>query len=84
MKLTLSGEDQEFFESWKQGYHREEDAVRFIKTHLLTREQKLYLFEQDLDVYDLLNGRITGEQEAAVEKMFVDWNEKLGHHMFGF
>lgn len=60
--------------------------VQAIKIHLITPAQKKILFKYDLSIEDTLNGRYGGKkgEEAAVEKMYKQWNEKLGFNNFGF
>lgn len=62
----------------------EEHAVEFVKAHLRTPEQKKWLDEQDLSIEDVFNGRFGAGQEEYVEKMFDEWNTKLGRKHFGF
>jgi hypothetical protein len=65
---------------------QEESAlVAAIRVHLLTEEQRKWLFDADLSVEDLLNGRYTDATEQGVLKLFKTWNEQLNAPgMFGF
>ena len=62
----------------------EEYAVQAIRNHLLTDAQKRQLFDADLSIEDMLNGRFGLSREGLVKDMFADWNEKLGETQFGF
>jgi len=73
-------------ESWDEvcGYHDDEHwIVDAIKAHLLTPQQRQWLFEHDLSVEDLLNGRYGGDLEEEIYKIYDDWNKKLGFKEFG-
>jgi len=70
---------------WEEecGYNEAEHyLVSAIKKHLLTEEQRKELFEYNLSIEDILNGRYTGDEEPVVLKMYKDWNEKLGWKEF--
>ena len=58
-------------------------VVAIIKQHLQTDEQRLWLYEHDLYIQDLLNGRTTGDVDDEVRAIFANWNEKLGRQYFG-
>jgi hypothetical protein len=70
----------EFFKNGE--FHEEQYDVLAIKKHLLTSEQRQTLFDLNLSIEDMLNGRIGGEQR--VYAIFDQWNEKLGFKCFGF
>jgi hypothetical protein len=60
----------------------EEYTVSTIRRYLLTEPQRLWLFEQNVSIEDLLNGRFDGHLESEVGAMFRDWNAKLGSKHF--
>lgn len=65
-----------------EGFDDEAQSVEAIKAQLLTDEQRLWLYQNNLDVADLLNGRWGGELESEVAAIFAAWNEKLGREEF--
>ena len=76
--------DVQFAFSPKFEWGDEQYLVQGIRKHLLTQEQRLMLYEADLTVEDLLNGRYGGdEQDAIVDRIYSDWNARLGHKHFG-
>jgi hypothetical protein len=62
----------------------EEETIEIIKKHLITEEQKRWLYEQDLTIADILNGRFMVSLESQVNKILESWNDKIGKHVFGF
>lgn len=76
-------EAAEFLEAYKQGYHREQDLVRFIRKRLMEPREKLWLARNDIEVADILNGRVEGEQQQnACDQLMRRWNERAGFRMF--
>lgn len=72
---------------WKNGeFYEEHYLVAAIKKHLLTEEQRICLFNLDLSIEDVLNGRIGGgsKWEFVTNVLFPDWNQKLGFESFKF
>ena len=62
----------------------EEGTVLFIKKYLRTEEQRTWLYEQDLSLEDVLDGRTNDVHGVYIRGvMFPDWNTKLGRHVFG-
>ncbi len=61
----------------------EEQTIRFIRKHLLTTQQSRQLYDRNLTVADLVNGRVEGDQ-TIYATMFDAWNGKLGKKYFGF
>lgn len=72
----------EFTQRVKQGFYEEYELVMFIMEYLVNAEQNVWMFEQHLQIADLLNGRFNGEQEPTIEAIFNDWNLKLGTVLF--
>jgi len=74
-------------EEWEEAcgyFDKEEYLVAAIKKHLLTEDQKQILFNMNLSVEDLLNGRYPIGQGELIQHIFYDvWNEKLGWKDFG-
>jgi hypothetical protein len=62
----------------------EATAIEAIKLNLLTEEQRRWLFDNGLDVADILNGRFGGSLEDDANAIFAEWNAKLGRREFGF
>lgn len=80
---------QETLERFHRGFSTEEQLVNFVREYLLTENQRLDLFQYDLTVEDILNGRYDERAENLIlYRLFKDWNEKLnivGHkNRFGF
>ena len=68
-----------------ESFDSEEWLVKTIRKHLLTEAQRKTMFDLNFTVEDALNGR-TETQDAwdAIQVIYADWNQKLGHHAFGF
>ncbi len=73
--IRLYFRDGEFFE--------ESHLVTAIRKHLLTPQQRRILADLNLSIEDILNGRVTGYSEWAVDAIFDEWNVKLGFRHFG-
>lgn len=72
-------------EFWRiRSFHEESYLVMAVKKHLRTPEQQLALAEVDVSIEDMVNGRVTGEHRALVNRIFCEWNTKLGFSAFGF
>ena len=74
------GMDPEEVRRYDEGCFEESDMVHLIKTYLLSQSQKQWLFDNDFDLHDLLNGRHASQTE--ITNMFTDWNFKAGFKMF--
>jgi hypothetical protein len=82
--LTGNPTTKDLVEFFKAGYD-EEYVVAAIKKHLRTEAQRQKMFEFDLSIEDILNGRFGIEaHDGFVSKMFTDWNKKLGTKVFGY
>ena len=64
--------------------NEEGDTVLFIKEYLLAEDQRSWLFEYNLSIEDILNGRFGALLESYVDNMLEEWNKKLGKKLFGF
>jgi hypothetical protein len=63
----------------------EEGLVSLIKKYLLDDAQKMWLFNNDLDIADILNGRYAMSLAGDVTTILFDpWNDKMGYRSFGF
>jgi len=75
-------------ERWEEaaGYgERESYLVAAIRQHLITEEQRRELFNRNVTIEDMLNGRVEGEDaEEFTGRLYADWNAKLGWHEFGY
>ncbi len=75
----------EIMEGFMVGFDAEHYLVAAIKQYLLTQIQRTWLFKSNLDITDLLNGRIEDPgDEAIAEDVFATWNARLGAKKFGF
>lgn len=74
-------EIEEFKEAASQDEHY---LVSGIRRWLLTESQRFWLYQRDISIEDILNGRIPGGNPIEVLEMYADWNAKLGEHYFGF
>lgn len=59
----------------------EGDIVKVIKDNLRTPEQKQGLFDRDLSIENVLNGRYRSD-DGFVGGMLQDWNARLGQKVF--
>ncbi len=60
-------------------------TVAFIRKHLLSDKQKLWMMNNNVGPEDFLNGRLEGaDQDRIYSEFFADWNQKLGYLAFGF
>lgn len=73
---------------WKlsqEAIDNEPQAIELIKKHILTEPQRQLLFDHNMSIEDMLNGRIAGEERQAVEAtIYAEWNTKLGYQAFGY
>jgi UTP-glucose-1-phosphate uridylyltransferase len=60
----------------EEGNHQEYQIVDLMKK-LATADERVYLATEDLDMYDLLNGRYNAVQEPFIAKMYEGWNAEL-------
>ena len=68
-----------------EGADNEGDLVNVIKTFLRTEEQRKWMSENDVSIEDILNGRTYDRHQKFIhEKLFPDWNLKVGKKSFGF
>ena len=63
-------------------FHGEEYLIPAIKRWLLTPEERLKMYENDIDISDILNGRYLGSKSQFVCGLFDAWNQKLGFKAF--
>jgi len=76
--------EEEIRDFWENGeFNGEQYLVAAIKKYLRDDEDKQIMFDLDLSIEDMMNGRYTGDQSDAVHAMYAKWNEKVGHHHFG-
>ncbi len=62
---------------------KEENTVELIKKYLQTEQDRKAMYDEDMSIYDMLNGRYNEEQEIVVLEIFERWNQKLGTKTFG-
>ena len=76
---------EEVVEFWKDDgeFCEERYLVDAIKKHLRTEDQRRRMFNLDVSIEDMLNGRYTGDKSDAVRAIFDEWNAKLGFKAFG-
>ncbi len=74
---------EQVVEWFKETSDDEHWVVAAIKKHLLTEEQRKLMFEADISIEDLLNGRVQIGSDL-VTKIFNEWNAKLGRKQFGW
>jgi len=70
----------EFFRDGE--FHSEEYEVEAIEKHLMTEDQRKWMFDNHLSIEKCLNGRYTGDIPVH-EMLYKPWNDKLGFTMFG-
>ena len=59
--------------------------IDIIKNKLLSIPDKILLDAKGIEISDVLNGRIKGDANQEIyERLFSDWNIKLGRNIFGF
>ncbi len=74
----------ETMRGFMEGFAAEVYLVQAIKSWLLTPEQAEWLYRQQLDIADLLNGRVPGDaNQYKAGVIFDDWNARLGAKKFG-
>ena len=67
------------------GYDSEEYLVKAIRRYPLSPQELAWLYEQDVSVEDMLNGRVEGEaRKVWVDATFERWNGLLGAKVFGY
>lgn len=73
----------EFFRSGE--FHEEHYLVESIVKHLRTDQQRTDLAVADITIEMMLNGRVQGDANyALVDRVFGEWNTKLGFRHFGY
>jgi hypothetical protein len=72
---------------WKEDgdFCEEKYLVEAIKKYLRTEEQRKRLFEVDISIEEMLNGRYQGTARncKVVQGIYDEWNAKLGFKAFG-
>lgn len=63
-------------------FQEEYQLVSAIKRNLLSDEQKKFLFDNDISIEDILNGRFSGDFDKEISMMLKDWNNKIGIKYF--
>jgi len=63
----------------------EQYLVAAIEKHLQTEEQRKLMFDHHLSIEKMLNGRYSAARRscAAVQRIYGEWNAKLGFKAFG-
>lgn len=74
--------DEETLNDFQNGFQEEHYLVSAIKKYLLKPNQRQQMFQLDLSIEDILNGRTTGEHQPFIEELFKDWNSSLGFACF--
>jgi hypothetical protein len=74
---------QTWFEASGHG-QEERYLVKAIQKNLLSDADREFLDSTGYAVEDLLNGRTFGVDPEHIQKIFNDWNCKLGWKEFGF
>ncbi|MDP2662042.1 MAG: hypothetical protein Q8R28_15060 [Dehalococcoidia bacterium] len=71
---------------WNEdGFDSEAQLVEAIRGRLLTEEQRGKLYDWNLSIEDLLNGRVEGNDQDMKYAYFFDaWNAAIGRKVFGF
>lgn len=72
----------ELIERCMYGSGGENDDEQLIKKYCLTPDQKQWLFDQDLSLGDLFNGRYPSDLGTEVEGFYREWNAKLEYKFF--
>lgn len=75
---------EQVVEYFKEGaWDDEVYLVEAIEKHLQTEEQRKQIFDARLSIEKMLNGRYgSDKQEILVNKIFKEWNTKLGFKSF--
>lgn len=83
---TLTPEELAYVFSDKFCFDDEPNLVMAIKKHLRTEEQRKLMYEHDLSIEDMLNGRVIVSSPAyeAQRQILKDWNAKIGHSYFQY
>ena len=76
---------EEVVEFWKDNGEFSEECylVSAIEKWLLTEDQRKTLFEANISIEKMLNGRYQMQQEGLVRRLYETWNAKLGFQAFG-
>jgi len=77
---------EEVVEFFRDGeFHEEQYRVAAIEQYLQTEEQRLEMFNRHISIEKIMNGRVAGEDNHRfIDKLFSEWNAKLGFRCFGF
>ena len=72
----------EIVQQFRDGFDSEEQLVNAIRAHLMSIDQRYQLFELNISVEDILNGRIEGGNPEEVTSILTRWNQELGFRCF--
>jgi hypothetical protein len=64
-------------------FHGEHYVIEAIEKHLQTEEQRQAIFNAKLSIRKMLNGRYWTGEEALVNRIYDEWNTRLGFRHFG-
>lgn len=62
-------------------FSTESELIRTMKNTLMTVRQRQQLFEANLEISDILNGKYP-VNSTLIPELFADWNQKLGFVFF--
>lgn len=83
----LNGEPtwEQVVEFWKEDgdFCEEKYLVQAIKKHLRTEDQRKRMFDLDISIEEMLNGRYPMDKFDLVDAIYAEWNKKLGFQAFG-
>lgn len=83
--LTGTPTWEQVVEFWRDDgeFCGEQYLVMAIKKWLRTEEQRQQMADMDMSIEEMLNGRYDGKFYDSVQKIYDEWNTKLGFKAFG-
>lgn len=73
---------ERFVEILGGGDHTTFDMVLFIKKCLINHTDRQWLYEQDLDLHDIMTGRYPANYDKRINNMLKRWNKRAGVDLF--
>ena len=76
------GQIERFQEIIGGGDYHSQEKITLIKKCLITQRQRRWLFDEDLDLHDIMEGRYPHKISKKVVTMLRSWNKKAGAKLF--
>ena len=69
----------EFQELYEQGLVNEPDLIKYINENATSMDDRVFMFNNEIDIADILNGRIKPYKPIPeIKEMVRRWNKDIG------